>query len=225
MASTVLFPEDYNDKASSSGSEHEHWPEDFRKSPSSSPKAAAGYDSHNGLRTHVYQAKKDPSPKPADTPKDKKPEDPKPAEPRVIYVQAQPQQTAPQPYTYYPSQYVHGGQLQPQPMIMYNGQPVQYVYAAAPAPAPASAEKKDKDKEKPKKDSPQAEFTYIPKKSEEKKKSTNPWVGRTKAQVDEDNAKIAKELGAYEKRKVVPADAKPDQPFWVVENDGSHTLR
>lgn len=229
MASTVLSSGDHTDKASSSGSEHEHWPDDFRSSRSSSPVTSL---SQNNLRTHTYQAKKDPSPEPAasakSSAKDKEIDQPKPAEPRVIYVQGQPLQACPEAYTYYPSQYVYGGPLQPQPIMVHNGQSVQYVYAAAPATAPAAAEKKEKE-EKPKKSSPaNKEFTYVPKKSEpeeKKKPSTNPWIGRTKAQVDEDNVKIAKQLGAYEKRKVAPTDAKDDQPFWVVENDGSHTLR
>ena len=238
MASTVLFSEDHDDKASSSGSSYEHWPDDFSSSRASSPVAVPGYDSHNGLRTHVYQFKKDPSPEPAASTKSsstaKEPEKPKPkpTEPRVIYVQAQPPQIQQQAYTYYPSQYVYGGPLQPHPVMMHKGQPVHYVYAAAPAPdpAPAPAEKEEDEKEKPKKSSsPKMEFTYVPKKcappEEKKKSSTNPWIGRTKAQVDEDNVKIAKQLGAYEKRKVAPTDAKNDQPFWVVETDGSHTLR
>jgi len=248
MASTVLFSDDHDEKASSSGSSHyEHWPEDFRSSPSTSPKRAPGYDSHNGLRTHVYEQKKESSPQPAASAKkdykdkNEEAEKPKPAEPRVIYVQAPPQlfQSQQQPFTYYPSpQYVYGGALPPQPMMMHDGRPVQVVYAAAPAPAvaaPATSDKQEKEKKDDKKDdkfkkgSPKKDFTYVPKKSEPKegkgRKSTNPWIGRTKAEVDEDNAKIAKAMGAYEKRKVVPADAKPDQPFWVVENDGSHTLR
>lgn len=236
MASTILFTEDHDDKVSSSSSSHEHWPDDFRRSRSPSPVPAPGYDSHNGMRTHRYQAKKEPSPEPAasteSASEDKKAEEPKPAEPRVIYIQAQPPQAHQQAYTYFPSQYVYGGALQPQPIMVHNGQPVQFVYAAAPALAPAPADKKGeerKQKEKPEKSSSsKMEFTYVPKKSapeEKKKASTNPWIGRTKAEVDEDNAKIAKEMGAYEKRKVAPADAKDDQPFWVVENDGSHTLR
>lgn len=233
MASTVLFSEDHTDKASSSGSEHERWPDHFRSSRSSSPAASLGYESHHSLRAHTYQAKKDSSPEPAastkSSSKDKETDQPKPAKPRVIYVQAQPLQAHQQGYTYYPSQYVYGGSLQPQPIMVHNGQPVQYVYAAAPAPAPAPAEKKEKEEKPKKSSSPKKEFTYVPKKSEpeekKKKPSTNPWIGRTKAQVGEDYVKIAKQLGAYEKRKVAPTDAKDDQPFWVVENDGSHTLR
>ena len=54
----------------------------------------------------------------------------------------------------------------------------------------------------------------------------NVWLGRTKEQVEEDNMKIAKKEGAYDKRKMAPADASDDQYFWVVELDGGPaTLR
>ena len=51
------------------------------------------------------------------------------------------------------------------------------------------------------------------------------WKGRTKAEVDEDNMKIAKSEDVYAKRKVAPVGVQEDQMFWVVETDGSHTLR
>lgn len=51
------------------------------------------------------------------------------------------------------------------------------------------------------------------------------WKGRTKAEVDEDNMKIAAKEDAYGKRKIQPVGVKEDQMFWVVELDGSHTLR
>jgi hypothetical protein len=56
----------------------------------------------------------------------------------------------------------------------------------------------------------------------------NAWLGRTKAQVEEDNMKIAKAEGAYDKKnygKMVPSDMKDDQMCWVVELDDGHTLR
>ncbi|KAK4988925.1 hypothetical protein LTR66_007186 [Elasticomyces elasticus] len=52
----------------------------------------------------------------------------------------------------------------------------------------------------------------------------NIWLGRTKAQVDEDNMKIA----MHEVNKPTEWRPKPnsdDQMFWVVEVDGTHTLR
>lgn len=64
---------------------------------------------------------------------------------------------------------------------------------------------------------------------QEKKKSKKPeikkWQGRTKAEVEEDNMKIAKEEGAWDARKVEPIGLAADQMVWVVELDGTHTLR
>ncbi|KAI5235993.1 hypothetical protein E4T43_08879 [Aureobasidium subglaciale] len=51
------------------------------------------------------------------------------------------------------------------------------------------------------------------------------WVGRTKKQVDEDNAKIAHKEGVYKPNEMVPKAASPDQLFWVIEPDNSNTLR
>ena len=66
---------------------------------------------------------------------------------------------------------------------------------------------------------------------EEKKQKTveapapTKWQGRTRAEVDEDNMKIAAGHGAYDERKVEPKGLKPDQMVWVVEPDGAQTLR
>ncbi|KAL1304208.1 hypothetical protein AAFC00_000630 [Neodothiora populina] len=57
------------------------------------------------------------------------------------------------------------------------------------------------------------------------KPSRKVWVGRTKKQVDEDNIKIAVSEHLYCFNSVVPKDVKPDQLFWVIETDGSNTLR
>jgi len=51
------------------------------------------------------------------------------------------------------------------------------------------------------------------------------WVGRTKKQVDEDNAKIAHKEGVYKPNEMVPKDASPDQLFWCIEPDDTNTLR
>lgn len=56
-------------------------------------------------------------------------------------------------------------------------------------------------------------------------KPTKVMIGRTKKQVDEDNVKLAINEGIYNPNEIVPKDAKPDQLFWVVEADGSNTLR
>lgn len=51
------------------------------------------------------------------------------------------------------------------------------------------------------------------------------WVGRTKAQVKEDDLRIALREGVYQPNEMKPKDAKHDQLFWCVELDGSNTLR
>ncbi|KAF2841159.1 hypothetical protein M501DRAFT_917251, partial [Patellaria atrata CBS 101060] len=53
----------------------------------------------------------------------------------------------------------------------------------------------------------------------------NHWYGRSKAEVQEDNRKIATATGVYEFNELVPKDPTDDQQFWVVELDGSHVLR
>jgi hypothetical protein len=59
------------------------------------------------------------------------------------------------------------------------------------------------------------------------KKKAEPmkWQGRTKAEVEEDNMRIAAKEGAYVARKVEPIGLTEDQPVWVVLGDGSHSLR
>jgi GH15 family glucan-1,4-alpha-glucosidase len=61
--------------------------------------------------------------------------------------------------------------------------------------------------------------------SSPKPKTDRVWVGRTKKQVDEDNAKIAHKEGVYKPNEMVPKAASPDQLFWVIEPDDSNTLR
>ena len=63
--------------------------------------------------------------------------------------------------------------------------------------------------------------------AEEKPKKASPrkWQGRTKAEVQEDNMKIAAREGAYEARKVEPIGLEEDQVVWVVEGDKEPTLR
>ena len=52
-----------------------------------------------------------------------------------------------------------------------------------------------------------------------------PWVGRTRAQVEEDNLKIAERENVYKYNAMKPVGAAPDQLFWVLEIDGATTLR
>ncbi|GAM83970.1 hypothetical protein ANO11243_019600 [Dothideomycetidae sp. 11243] len=51
------------------------------------------------------------------------------------------------------------------------------------------------------------------------------WLGRSKAQVDEDNLKIAVREDVYKYDAMKPVGAAPDKMFWVVELDGRTTLR
>lgn len=53
----------------------------------------------------------------------------------------------------------------------------------------------------------------------------HPWLGRTKAQVDEDNQRIAMNTGVWRPNEMAPNKPADDQQFWCVEVDGSHTLR
>lgn len=177
--------------------DYQHWHDDdeLLQQP---PVAARGYDSHNSLRAHFYSA---PSIKTASSTKTASPEAPKAqayAQPQVIYSYPQPQQMA-----YYPMQYTYA----PQPQVIGYPAPAYYGYGypqpAAPQPMPAS-------------------HVYQPAYSAPQPKE---WKGRTKAEVEEDNMKIAAKEGAYDKRKVVPVGMKDDQMMWCVEVDGSHTLR
>ncbi|KAG9586859.1 hypothetical protein KCU77_g11284, partial [Aureobasidium melanogenum] len=61
--------------------------------------------------------------------------------------------------------------------------------------------------------------------SSPKPKTDRVWVGRTKKQVDEDNAKIAHKEGVYKPNEMVPKAASPNQLFWIIEPDDSNTLR
>lgn len=51
------------------------------------------------------------------------------------------------------------------------------------------------------------------------------WRGLTKEEVDAQNLRIARNVGATQPRQLVPADAQPGQMWWVRELDGSWTLR
>ncbi|KAI4251704.1 MAG: hypothetical protein LQ352_004692 [Teloschistes flavicans] len=51
------------------------------------------------------------------------------------------------------------------------------------------------------------------------------WLGSTKAQVDAQNATLAKDVGAYQPIQLVPASATAAQQFYCRELDGSYTLR
>ena len=201
-----------------SASEYEHWPDD--ETQLSGPSAVSGYDGLNGVREFQYM--------PANTEKKEK----KPAEPPKI-VKPVPQyyyhpaaaafQTpqaplppqAPQPYAQYMNPYAYPapayyGFPGAMPAMAYGQYPP--VYVPAPATAPPAAEKKEAE-------------SKAKEKEEKKKPEVRRWQGRSKAEVEEDNMKIAKAEGACEARKVEPVGLKADQMVWVVEGDGSPTLR
>lgn len=184
---------------SDEGSE-EHWPDDtsgIHRVAVASP----GYDSHNGLRTHTYIT---PESVPT-TPKAAAPAQPA-YTPQVVYFQQpQPQLVAYRPqfqYAYGPPQavaYQVPAYYQPTYPVAYPPQPempAPDVHVYQPAYAGATAVVQG-----------------------------NVWVGRTKAEVEEDNMKIAKNEGACDRRKVVPTGVKDDQMMWCVELDGTQTLR
>lgn len=196
----------------SSSDDYEHFPDDSTQL--SAPSAVSGYDSHNGLRQFEYQ--------PANGVKKKEDkESPKVAPPPpAVYQPVQPPQYQAQPVQYihsyspyaphmaYPAPAYYGYPQGGMPMCPPGYAPV---YVPAPATAPAKDEKEEKKKEE--------------KKPKKEKAEVKKWQGRTKAEVEEDNMKVANEEGAYDARKVEPVGLKADQMVWVVEGDGSHSLR
>jgi hypothetical protein len=191
MASTTFsFADD------DSGSDHEHWPDDFKSAPTV---AAPAFDPHHGVRMqcHCHAA---PSTKAASPP----PPPPAPVEAAVLT-------ELPVQYTYAP------------PVNMSTHA---YIPAAAaatftvPAPAPP-----DPQAPKPAAQVPNT-YTYHPSYAEKPAEApTNKWQGRTRVEVEEDNLKIAADEKVWEKRKVVPTGLAEDQMCWVVEVDSSYTLR
>lgn len=192
---------------SDAGEDYEHWP-DESKHYEKELVAAAGYDSYNGLHRFTYH--------PANAVQEKAAPAPTPqAQPAPVHFtyaapapQIQPQQM-PFMTCYPPMQYGYPPQMA-YPMPAYFG----YPQPGAPVGAPAG-------------------YTHIYQPAapppEEKKELKAPeprkWQGRTKAEVEEDNMKIAMREGAYDERKVEPKGLNEDQIVWVVEVDGSHTLR
>lgn len=211
------------------GSDYEHWPEDSKYLSETGSVAAPGYSSYNGLYSHVYEPVAD-KPKEKEAPKE--PEKPKecacapPPPPPAV----QPQVLQPPPYmSCYPTPPMqmpygaYGGYGCPPGMQMacpapaYYGYPGGYPYQMPgcaptgymcyPSPLAPAEEEKPKKEEKPKELEPRK------------------WQGRTKAEVQEDNMKVAAREGAYDARKVQPVGLKEEQMVWCVEVDGSQTLR
>ncbi|KAF2734341.1 hypothetical protein EJ04DRAFT_247515 [Polyplosphaeria fusca] len=51
------------------------------------------------------------------------------------------------------------------------------------------------------------------------------WYCNARDDVESENRRIATERGAYEPKRIKPADARPDDPFWCKERDGTWQLR
>ncbi|KAK0945064.1 hypothetical protein LTR29_003411 [Friedmanniomyces endolithicus] len=186
--------------ADDSSSDCDHWPDDATDLQHVAV-AAPGYDSHNGLCSHIYHpAPSQPPPTPSS---------PKVAPvPHIIYYQQPP--PSQQAFAYPTAQYTYATQPVGYPAPAY------YAYGTQPIAMPP-----------PQKQEQVADYhIYQPAYSGEPPQPQGYlWVGRTKAQVDEDNMKLAATEGAWDKRKIVPTGVEEDQMMWCVEGDGSHTLR
>jgi hypothetical protein len=202
MASTTFSFQDDDSR-----SDHEHWPEDFK--PAAPAVASAGYDSHNGLRMHCYQPVA-PSTK-ANSPPPPPPPSPKESVKAV-------------PLTELPVQYAYAPPVNMSTQAYVPAGATTVTYAVPAAPTPPAAQKPAEPKPA---DPVSNVYTYHPSFTETPAAEvvTNKWQGRTKAEVEEDNLKIAADEKVCGKRKVVPIGLAGDQMCWVVEADGSYTLR
>jgi len=155
---------------------------------------------------------------------------------RPIYPEFQPARKHPQPgqnerhsFTYIPTQPVqpagYMSYAQPQPTYHpmdnapHHAFPTSYQYLAAPCYGPSNPGVPHQSF-----GSPTACTDHFPI-SYPGKTYQHPWLGRTKAQVDEDNQKIAMRTGVWRPNEMAPNKPADDQQFWCVEVDGSHTLR
>nr|OQO28717.1 hypothetical protein B0A51_02960 [Rachicladosporium sp. CCFEE 5018] len=188
---------------SDSGSDHEHF--DMRNEPAV---PADGCDSHNGLLSQIYvPAVKEATP---------------PASPRSLHAGPQLEHSFTyMPYQYHPHTSPYAAQFMPPQGGYYQYVPAPTAPAppAAPtAPTPGTAVPAIKEG---------LSYTYHPAGVTDGSAAmaTNVWLGRTKAEVEDDNKKIAAVEKAYDKRTMVPTGLPDDQMCWVVENDKSHTLR
>ena len=205
--------------------DYEHWPTDDRNWTEPAI-AAPGYDSNNGLQRHIYRGRREysSSPEPATPPRQEQ----HPQPPPTFQPQVHPQSLAYYAQTEHPMVTYPNMQHYPQGQYVYATQPPQQGYythaqpAFAPAPAPAPLLL-------PTMSPGLSSITHVyqPRydKPAEPRQPVHTWLGRTAAEVQEDNMKIAKKEGAYDKRKVEPVGVEDDQMFWVVETDESHTLR
>ncbi|KAK0287215.1 hypothetical protein LTR35_002709 [Friedmanniomyces endolithicus] len=193
--------------ADDSSSDCDHWSDDATDLQHVAV-AAPGYDSHNGLRAHIYHPAASQPPPALSSPKVA-------PVPHIIYYQQQP---APQQAFAYPTaQYTYATQSVAYPAPAYYAYGAQSIAMPPPQPQPQPPQQQEQV----------ANYhVYQPAYSgEPPQPQGNLWVGRTKAQVDEDNMKLAATEGAWDKRKIVPTGVGEDQMMWCVEGDGSHTLR
>lgn len=202
--------------------EYEHWSDDSSDSGAAST-VVSGHNASNGSHKWTY--------KPTDSPqKDARPAKTKPAEPKPAKVKSEPMQpiaVPPQPQqpfqqsTYY---------MVAPPQLQYAFNPYYQPYAY-PAPAYYGLAQPGVPLV-----SPDNAWTYQPvstpveeeaaqPKKKKAKHGVHAWQGRTKAEVEEDNMKIAMREGVYDERKVEPLGLKADQMVWCVEVDGTHTMR
>lgn len=209
-------------------SDHEHWPEDGNKR-TKEPKSQLGYDDNNGLHTFRYMQQDPPSPK-AESVKtevvyvEQEPASPRPDRKiRYVYVLPNDHPAPPEPLAQPLEEEVTYEPESPQT----KGTKVTYCYTPA-SPTKSAAKSTYYTTGQPPAVQPPKETTYryVPAGAGTAQQNDNlPWVGRTKAQVDEDNMKIAFNQGVGKEHKVAPVDTKEDEVFWVVELDGSQTLR
>lgn len=117
-----------------------------------------------------------------------------------------------------------------EPVMAYAAQPYSYPayaygYTMPTGPVPVHPDGKTASSAKPAAKVTVSAHAAVASHASGEEKMSRAFLGRTKRQVDEDNLKIAKHEGINKPNDVVPEDAKPDQLFWVVETDGTNTLR
>jgi len=199
MASTVFS---FAVADEDSGSDHEHWPDDFKPAPAPAV-APQPFNPHAGVRMHCHchavpSTKADSPPPPPPSPKESV-KAPVLTELPVQYTYAAPTNMTTHAYVPAGAATVTVAAAPPAP-------PAASKPAAPPAPAPNT-------------------YTYHPSVAEKPAEATNKWQGRSRAEVEEDNLKIAADEQVWEKRKVVPVGLADDQMCWVVEVDSTYTLR
>ncbi|PNS16487.1 hypothetical protein CAC42_221 [Sphaceloma murrayae] len=128
--------------------------------------------------------------------------------------QCYPQQPAYVPHYAYAPQPYPAQNYQPQGYQQYHCYPASERFpslAGASQTVPASAPTSGAAIESKENDDAAAEESF--------------WIGRTRAQVNEDNLKLAARENVFKNDPMKPANATPDTLFWVVELDGRTTLR